>query len=325
MPQTTPKNNFSSSLLVSYLRNEINSGNYRPGDKMESVRLLAERLGVGRQIVLYALGQLVKRGLLVSSARRGYYISPDFKPNRFYRIGLLVNDNNPLRSPVHEALYFAALYYGYQLILFHNFESGVPAEKLLQDVHDLDGVIITGRGITDSMLADFAKIRLPYVVLGHYDLSAKHPVQWFYDNNNGWKKLSVFIKKRHIASAALIMGPRSSISDRGVSNGYQRFLNQTNPECQIETVFAKDNGYQECRTLLTASSRPQLLIFAGEHVAGYRKFAEEHPELPRPTVAITQRWEIATPPELFDLVIPDPTPEEYRDLMQRLLNSLNCL
>lgn len=325
MPKSPLKNKFSSSYLVSYLRNEINSGSYHPGDKIESVRLLADRLGVGRQIVLYALGQLVKRGLLVSSARKGYYISPDFKPNRFHRIGLLVNDNNPLRSPLHEALYFAALYYGYQLILFNNFESGVPAEKLLHNVHDLDGVIITGRGITDAMLADFVKTRLPYVVLGHYNISAKHPAQWFHDNNNGRKKLAAFIKKQHITSAALIMGPRCSLSDRDTSDGYLKFLNQTNPECQIETIFAKDNGYQECRILLTAPNPPQLLIFAGEHVTGYCKFAGEHPELPRPAVAINSHWAIAMPPELFDLVIPEPTPDEYRDLMKRLLDSLNCL
>ena len=281
MTEKSSKNNFSGSYLVSYLRNEINSGCYRPGEKMESVRLLASRLGVGRQIVLYALGQLVKRGILVSSARRGYYISPDFRPNRFHRIGLLVNDINPLRSPINEALYFAALYYGYQLILLNNFESGIPAEKLLEDVHDLDGVIVTGRQITDTVLSDIAKSKIPYVVLGHYDISDKHPSEWINDHGESMKKLAAFITRRHISSAVLIMGPRSSVSERGISNNYQNFIAESNPECKIEIVFAKDDGYQECRTLLTAPAPPQLLIFAGEHVAGYRKFAEEYPEIPR--------------------------------------------
>ncbi len=320
-----PGGNFSSSALVRYLRNEINSGRYRPGEKVESVRSLAARLGVGRQIVLFALGQLVKHGLLESSPRRGYFISREFRPNRFYRIGLLVHDINPLRSYLYTPLYFAALYYGYQMILLNNFEYEFAADDLLKNVHDLDGVIITGRRITDRMLEPFAAGSMPYVVLGKYDISPRHHSEWLENNGKSIKSLSNFIRKNAYKKVTVVVGPVKSFSDRNRATGFQDFLAAHNPECRIETVFAQDNGYHECRNILSGTDVPQLLVFVGEHILGYCKYVEAYPDSYRPAVAISQHWEIAAPPELVDFVIPSPAPEEYRKLMEKLLKRLNCL
>ena len=315
----------TSTLLASFLRNEINSGRYRPGEKLESVRQLAARLGVGRQIALFALGQLVKHGLLVSSARRGYFVSPEFRPNRFYRIGLLVNDINPLRSKLHNALYFAALYYGYQLILFNNFENSSSIDELLKNTRDLDGVIITGRQISNRILEPFAKSEMPYVVLGKYDISPRHPSEWFDSFGESLKKLSLFIKKYRFKNITVFVGPNKQSPERYASGIHQNLIAANNPDCSVQTVFARENGYHECREILSAAAKPDLLVFIGEHVLGYRKYMEEHPEIQRPAVAISGNWEIAVPSHLFDFLMPPPTPEEYRFLMEKLLKHLNCL
>ncbi|MBQ7207816.1 MAG: GntR family transcriptional regulator [Lentisphaeria bacterium] len=318
---------FSSSFLIRYLRGEIYAGRYRPGEKLESVRQLADRFEVGRQVVLYALGQLVKQGILTSSARRGYFLSPAFQPNRFHRIGYLKNDINPLRSALDHALYAAALYFGYQLIPYHNFESDVPAEDLLKNTADIDGIILTGRGITDQLLTAFARGKLPYVVLGEYAVSGKHPATdafpvWREDR----KRLLRFLKNRRCRRIAVIAGPNTSYSDRRFAEKYARILSESVSGAQVKIVYAREDGYPEISRLLSPPGEPpELLFFCGEQCLGYRKYAEEHPELPRPEVIVMPGWSISLPPGLADLELPGPTPEEYRGLMEELLKKLHCL
>ena len=318
---------FSSSSLIRYLRGEIYAGRYRPGEKLESVRQLADRFEVGRQVVLYALGQLVKQGVLTSSARRGYFLSPAFQPNRFHRIGYLKNDINPLRSALDHALYAAALYFGYQLIPCHNFESDVSAEDLLKNMADIDGIILTGRGITDRFLAAFARGRLPYVVLGEYAISGKHPAAGAVSVWQGNRKsLLRFLKKKSFRRIAVIAGPNTSFSDRRFAEKHAEFLRRNAPESRVEIVYAREDGYPEISCLLSPpADPPELLFFCGEQCLGYRKYAEEHPELPRPEVIVMPGWSISLPPGLADLELPGPTPEEYRGLMEELLKKLHCL
>ncbi|MBQ9503173.1 MAG: GntR family transcriptional regulator [Lentisphaeria bacterium] len=318
---------FSSSSLIRYLRGEIYAGRWRPGEKLESVRQLAERFGVGRQIVLYALGQLVKQGVLASSARRGYFLADGFQPSRFHRIGYLRNDINPLRSVLDHPLYTAALYFGYQLIPFDNFESDVPAEELLKNAADLDGIILTGRGIADSLLTGFARGNLPYVVLGEYAVSEKHPaagaISIWRENR---KSLLRFLKNRSFRRIAVIAGPHTSYSDRRFAEIYAEFFERNAPGSRAETVFAREDGYPEISRLLTPPAEvPELLFFCGEQCLGYRKFAEEHPGSPRPEVVVNTGWSVALPPGLADLELPGPTPEEYRRIMAELLQKLHCL
>lgn len=49
----------------------------KEGDKLPSERDLAEEFGVQRDTVRSALDTLIKRGVLISRARRGHYVAPD--------------------------------------------------------------------------------------------------------------------------------------------------------------------------------------------------------------------------------------------------------
>jgi DNA-binding transcriptional regulator YhcF (GntR family) len=318
---------FSSSSLIRYLRGEIYAGRYRAGEKLESVRQLAGRFGVGRQVVLYALGQLVKQGVLASSARRGYFLAEGFQPSRFHRIGFLQNDINPLRSALDHPLYTAALYFGCQLIPCHNFESDVSAEEALKNIADLDGVILTGRGITDELLAGFSRGKLPYVVLGEYAVSEKYPAAGaIVIRQEDRKSLLRFLKKKHFRRIAVIAGPRTSYSDRRFAEIHAEFLGRNAPDSRVETVYAREDGYPEISRLFAPlAEAPELLFFCGEQCLGYRKFAEEHPGMSRPEVIVNAGWSVALPPELVDLELPGPTPGEYRSLMSEVLQKLHCL
>ncbi len=59
------------------LRDEITRGIYRTDERLPSVRILAEQLGVSRNTVNKAYQQLFAEGFVISRDRSGYYIDPD--------------------------------------------------------------------------------------------------------------------------------------------------------------------------------------------------------------------------------------------------------
>jgi GntR family transcriptional regulator len=72
-------------VVTKAITNDIANGRLRPGDRLESERSLAERLGVSRVTVRSALRALVQDGLIESAPGRGHFVAPaDFgePPNR---------------------------------------------------------------------------------------------------------------------------------------------------------------------------------------------------------------------------------------------------
>lgn len=55
---------------------DVASGRLKPGDRLESERSLAERLGVSRVTVRNALRILTQDGLIVSASGRGHFVAP---------------------------------------------------------------------------------------------------------------------------------------------------------------------------------------------------------------------------------------------------------
>jgi GntR family transcriptional regulator len=56
------------------LRGAIERGEYRPGDRLPSERVLASELGAGRTTVRLVLGQLVAQGWIEAQHGRGYFV-----------------------------------------------------------------------------------------------------------------------------------------------------------------------------------------------------------------------------------------------------------
>ncbi len=61
--------------IIKQLRNLISSGQLKPGDRLPSERLLAERFGVGRGYIREAILKLEFYGLLKTSPQSGTYVS----------------------------------------------------------------------------------------------------------------------------------------------------------------------------------------------------------------------------------------------------------
>jgi DNA-binding GntR family transcriptional regulator len=73
-----------SDQIYAYLREEILSGAFRPGDRLSETSV-AERLGVSRAPVREALRQLANDGLADQRARKGVYV-PSFDADTFHHL-----------------------------------------------------------------------------------------------------------------------------------------------------------------------------------------------------------------------------------------------
>lgn len=74
----------------------IFDGEYRPGSKLPSMRMLARRYGVSVQVILSAFQGLQALNYIESRPKQGVYVSTEIRSARFYRIGVFVTNQNPL-------------------------------------------------------------------------------------------------------------------------------------------------------------------------------------------------------------------------------------
>lgn len=69
--------------VAAILRDEIASGQIEPGQRLDSVRSLAERFNIASQTVTNALKILIDEGIIRSVPNRGYFVqTPTDEPQR---------------------------------------------------------------------------------------------------------------------------------------------------------------------------------------------------------------------------------------------------
>ena len=66
--------------IAGRLHEAIRNSRLLPGERLGSVRHLADSFGVGRQVILSALGLLAEQGLIVTKAKQGCYVNPKLSP-----------------------------------------------------------------------------------------------------------------------------------------------------------------------------------------------------------------------------------------------------
>lgn len=76
----------------------INSGIYKPEDKLPSIRTLASELKLNVNTVKRAFQELEAKGVVYSQTGRGIFVSPFFNTNDNYKKEALENLNQALSS-----------------------------------------------------------------------------------------------------------------------------------------------------------------------------------------------------------------------------------
>jgi len=281
------------------LINQIKNGVYRPGEKLESVRTIAERLGVGRQIVLSAFEILSKDNYICCSVGRGgSYVSPDLKTGLFYRLGFYINRNNPaMYGAMINSIYEAALRRGWQLLVGSNFEEKSEISDWMDAKKDIDGVIITGV-INESVLKSFKDFCLPYLLFGNYGLSHIHP-QAGCDFHSVLKApLTKALKKNKIKNLTAFVGPKDIFNEHEAASAITGIASSCGVECSV--VFSSDGGFLDvCKVM--KHSHPQAFFFLGEHCIAWRKYMMNNPDMKsRPLVIVNKRWTAIIEKKFYD-------------------------
>ena len=84
-----------SQQIADFIRKEISCRRLLRGQRLESIRTLAEKFGVGRQVVLSAFEILVNEQLLIAEVGRGTFVNPVLpRIESIRRIGLLIQQYN---------------------------------------------------------------------------------------------------------------------------------------------------------------------------------------------------------------------------------------
>lgn len=90
-------NNVPLYLQVIYIiKKKIISGDYQPGDQLESVRYLAGEFEINPNTIQRALSELENQGLLFSQRTRGRYVTEDtnlIKEERFKMSQVLIEES----------------------------------------------------------------------------------------------------------------------------------------------------------------------------------------------------------------------------------------
>ena len=172
MVELRKKNHSDTGKVTEVLESAIRSGSLKPGERVDCVRNLASRLGVGMTAVMRALDKLEQKKLILRSPRRGIFVAgPSVRPDRKI---LLLSDLGKLAKASAPSSYFIphferiCLERNWQLDTIDlAFFSSIPADRITKALRakHYDGIVSLGSYYTGSenSLAALKRLNLPMV------------------------------------------------------------------------------------------------------------------------------------------------------------------
>lgn len=306
---------------------KIHDGIYLPGEKLESVRTLAARYKIGRQIILSAFNELSHRGFIYSEAKKGAFVNPLLMSGRFYRLGLFFFFDNPTGSGIMiDCIFREALRKNYQVVMGTSHEGDCVFSEWLDRKRDIDGVLLSGY-VTEDDLREVVKRRLPYMVMGNLDISQDHPQQRI-DLVTGihdvlLPKFSLFSGKR---VGALICSSVFTAA-RQTAEGIRTAIADAGCRCDRELIkHADGDGYEEAGILLS-ELKPDVLYVHGDTYSGYSRYMCAHKDVRRPYVIVNTIGRFTADKEICDEAFsPDLYSEEViRSAVDRLFVQIDSV
>lgn len=298
--------------LMLALQKALHDGEYRPGQRLPSVRDLAAQFGLDRNVVHYALRHLAVAGLIFARPGSGYYVSSKLRPGYFHRIAYILNDVNPMFcSQTTDGVFQVVCGYGFEPVMLSNYWNRGSVSKMLEQDSNFDGMVINGHNITDKFLDDLARFNIPYIVFGYRDISARHPqlnsdnaVQAvreklraaFPEQLRGFRMGCLFGYGENLSDRIHLEGFRQAAADRGII---------TAPEW---ICHCANDGYHEFKRMYERERIEAVLLY-GDPLRGYLRYFQGYPDkVPaRPYCLVASSvWReeaFALLPKLFDKMV----------------------
>lgn len=206
-----------SAQIAAIIRQEIQGGRLRPGEKLEPARTLAGHLDVGRQVIRSAIRILERESLVRTAPGSGVFVR-DYLPTsagqRRIRIGFVnwhdsLAENFPLRA------YLELLRQGETKNCEIFLNNSQTEQELLQWFrnYNLDGLILCGR-IDDRLLHALNKAHVLFLILGNYALS--EPANCLEKDvfRSVKTAVSLLLKRYHFKRIACIFGNMFGLGPR---------------------------------------------------------------------------------------------------------------
>ncbi len=264
---------------------KINQGLYRDGEKIESMRVLADRYGVGVQVIQLAMAGLENLGYVRSEAKCGVFVTRSGERGPYFRLGIFINAYNLTREglllqnlgeEIEKAEYTPVA--GCNHDEPYSFESWLDSKKL-------DGVFLSG--IVDENLTQTAiRKRIPYLVLGNYDIAPSHPQILRDVYGDSLRFFRRALKKYAGKRICFLFGAESSRADRERRAALIEVLRGLNGTVD-ETLLphCEGDGYEQVSRILSGGLA-DVLMTTGSPLRGYFKYCTLHRTLPRPFTAV---------------------------------------
>ncbi len=287
------------------IQKKIRSGEYKPGDRIESVRSISERHGFQRGIGLYAMEMLVADGILYSIPKCGFFVNPELDIRRYYTIGYFLNNVNPMKSGISiSGVQKTALRHGYRVIFGMNYQQDDTVTGFLQEHPNLDGIVLDGE-LDEKTVQAASRFNLPYMVLGNHDISPKHPQKRIPVSERFCKAFSPALKKFAGKRAGLLYGTRRYSSNldavQGIRAAFEKNGIISETDWQIECGSTGD--YTNCLHLIR-DIKPDLICMWGDSSDVYRRTMQMAKETERPLVVYGAHPFRQGDADLFDIPVP---------------------
>ena len=272
------------------LKKLILEGQYNPGDKLPSERILAEKFGVSLISVRGALKKLTGEGLIRNTeGRKGSFVKrPDrvLDPPRAGVIALytdIASQRNPRFAPRIHGISKAAHFYGLRFEIIYpstQNQSSICRDSNLNEFIKsgrIDGLIIDYR--FEPTWEDYEYLKncgVSFVLLGMYrtnDGCALTTWKW----DNWFNKIVVHMIERKYRKIAVSLGPMNAPDDFHIATSqrivasYRRLMREFFIPIRMEYLMKADwsveSGYAAGKKLLSLADPPQVILGADDYNA----------------------------------------------------------
>lgn len=261
--------------VTEYLKTAIRQGKIKPGERLESIRTLAQRLDVGRQVVLSAFNNLEAENILKKQVGSGTFARHSSLSN----VGKL---NIAFCARISSLAWF------YNRNLF--FGCATKAEELGVNLtiapgdaninpgvwcveHGIDGLLITGQ-VTNTVVNRLNSCSIPYLILGSYKL----------------KKTTNILAPPPFTGACLTRAFEKPVKYPGVILGDKHFYANQKILDELKKIAKThgiaidekylycsqaEDGYTGMKKLMALTNPPDLLIISGRAFPGAARYLFE--------------------------------------------------
>ncbi len=279
--------------IADKLRNSILAGELKPGERLCSIRNLAQTYQVGRQVVLSAFNLLSDENYLVCIQGSGTMVNPDLATDAPVKhFGLYLHDSflGGFNTDLFESCCCRANQLGHDLVL----ASAAHPVDVVQWSRNLDGVLMSGF-VNDELLRALRKVNKPTVVVGNYYLTEPTARLEVKTEEKLWPLLDAALQRVDNMRIGALIGTRGSRTFLEFMDCIAAWCDRNRQRFYPELILCCDesDGYEGSGKIMSAppETRCNVLYTTSGTYQGFASYVFDHGIAPAacPVVVVQTR------------------------------------